>query len=112
MDNYYFVEYSNNNLNDTLHDQLFLSDLSIVFGSTVALDSKWMNVPCITYERREESLVYCIDNDWIYHVKSLDELHSKMNELLAEKKVKSMDSSKSVSGNIIEELNKAFDEVL
>ena len=38
--------------------------------------------------------------------------HSKMNELLAEKKVKSMDSSKSVSGNIIEELNKAFDEVL
>ncbi len=112
IDNYYFVEYSAGNLNDTLHDQLFLSDLSIVFGSTVALDSKWMNVPCITYERREESLVYCVDNNWIYHVKSIDELQNKMDALLTNKKDNTINSNKSVSGFIINELNKAFNEVL
>lgn len=111
LNNFYFVEYGNHNLNDTLHDQLSLSDISIVFGSTVSLDSKWMSVPCITYERRESSLVYCVDNDWIHHVKSIDELKEKMNELLIHKKEKKKDIGKSVSSFIIEEMNQAFDAV-
>ncbi|MCC6818892.1 MAG: hypothetical protein IT245_08375 [Bacteroidia bacterium] len=82
LKNYLFVEYGRHEIQDTLHDQLFLSDISIVFGSTVALDSKWMNVPCITYEIREEPLVYCVDNKWIFHVKSLDELKTKFNDVL------------------------------
>ena len=58
------------------------SDLSICFGSTVALESKWFGVPCITFEKREESLIYLTDNETIFHVKELDELIQKCNDLL------------------------------
>jgi hypothetical protein len=109
--NYLFVEYDSHNLNDTLHDQLALSDLSIVFGSTVSLDSKWMNVPCITYEKREQSLIYCTDEKWIHHVKSIDDLNTKMLHILSHSKPLYQAEHGSVSGFIINELNKALDDL-
>jgi hypothetical protein len=77
-----FIEYNSTNSKETLYDQLLISDLSICFGSTVALESKWFGVPCITFEKREESLIYLTDNEMIFHVKDLDQLIQKCNELL------------------------------
>ncbi|MBL7838466.1 MAG: hypothetical protein JNM67_13180, partial [Bacteroidetes bacterium] len=105
-DNFLFVEYGKHQVKDTLHDQLCLSDLSIVFGSTVSLDSKWMGVPCITYEKRDESLVYCVDNEMIFHVRTLDELKIKMHELLKNKRNSKPDSVSNVSKKMIEILDK------
>lgn len=105
-DNFYFVEYNSKNQNDTLHDQLLISDLSIVFGSTVSLDSKWMGIPCITYERREDSLVYCVDDEWIFHVKSKEEMKKKMEELLSRPKQVSISRKTKVSKFILDEIEK------
>ncbi|HEY1047210.1 MAG TPA: hypothetical protein VGF79_12270 [Bacteroidia bacterium] len=107
LDNYCYSNYSSSNLNETLHDQLYLSNLSIVFGSTVSLDSKWMNVPCITFERREKSLIYCEDGVNIVHVKTLDKLKEKMNEFLNLEKKGYKKTEKSVSQFIIETLNQS-----
>ncbi len=105
LDNFLFIEYGKHEVKDTLHDQLYVSDLSIVFGSTVALDSKWMGVPCITYERRDDSLVYCVDNDLIFHVKTLEELTDKMKGLLNAKRNVRSSNVKTVSNKIIEILD-------
>jgi len=86
LDNVIFVEYNKINSKETLYDQLSISDLSICFGSTVALESKWFGVPCITFEKREESLIYLTDNEMIFHVKELDQLIQKCNELLVKGK--------------------------
>lgn len=105
QNNFLFVEYGRHEIKDTLHDQLSLTDVSIVFGSTVALDSRWMNVPCISFESGEESLIYCIDNEWIFHVRSLDELKSRLFELF-DKKLKGLETtSSSVSKRILNSLN-------
>ena len=60
-----------------------ISDLSICFGSTVALESKWFGVPCITFEKRDESLIYLTDNETIFHVKDLEQMIQKCKELLS-----------------------------
>jgi hypothetical protein len=86
LENVTWVEYNQLNSKETLYDQLSKSDLSICFGSTVALESKWFGVPCITFEKREESLIYLTDNETIFHVKELDELIQKCTELLAKGK--------------------------
>lgn len=82
LKNVIFVEYTNLNSKETLYDQLSISHLSICFGSTVALESKWFGVPCITFEKRYESLIYLVDNETIYHVKDLEKLKFKCNKLL------------------------------
>lgn len=112
LNNYKIIEYNPYNLNDTLHDQLSISDVSIVFGSTVALDSKWMNVPCISYERREESLIYNIDNSSIFHVKSRMELENKIMELLNQPKPQVPNRKSKVSEIILNEINQTFDAIL
>jgi predicted glycosyltransferase len=66
-----------------LYDQLSISHLSICFGSTVALESKWFGVPCITFEKRDESLIYLTDNETIFHVKELEQMVQKCTELLS-----------------------------
>lgn len=81
--NVYTVHYTDENSKVTLYDQLLISDLSICFGSTVALESKWFGVPCITYEKREESLIYLIDDETIFHVKEVNEFIQKFNSLLS-----------------------------
>jgi hypothetical protein len=70
LPNVHWVEYNQENSKTTLYDQLSISDLSICFGSTVALESKWFGVPCITFEKREESLIYCVDDQTIFHVRN------------------------------------------
>lgn len=107
LDNYCYSKYSSSNLNETLHDQLHISNLSIVFGSTVSLDSKWMNVPCLTFERREKSLIYCEDGENIVHVKTIEELIEKTNDFLKLEKKGYSKTGKSVSQFIIETLNQS-----
>lgn len=85
--NIHIVEYDSSNLNDTLYDQLLLTDLSVVFGSTVSLDSKWMGVPCVTFESREKSLVYCADDTNIIHVKNIQEFQNEIRRFSTKKKV-------------------------
>jgi hypothetical protein len=103
LDNVIFVEYNKINSKETLYNQLSISDLSICFGSTVALESKWFGVPCITFEKREESLIYLTDNEMIFHVKELDQLIQKCNELLVKGKTEKPKLNK-VADYIIETL--------
>lgn len=106
LNNYCYSMYNSSNLTETLHDQLFLSHVSIVFGSTVSLDSKWMNVPCITFERREKSLIYFEDGRDPVLVRTIEELSSKMAEFLSLEKKNPQNLEKKVSQSIIETLTK------
>jgi hypothetical protein len=83
LNNVMWVNFDFSNSKQTLCDQLLLSDLSICFGSTVALESKWFGVPCITFEKRDESLIYLTDNETIFHVKDLEQMVQKCTELLS-----------------------------
>jgi hypothetical protein len=65
-----------------LYEQLSISDLSIVFASTVALESAWFGVPCITFEEGDHSALYCADERIIFHVNEIPSLVDKMNTLL------------------------------
>lgn len=104
LKNVHFVHYDSQNQNDTLHDQLLISDLSIVFGSTVALDSKWMGVPCITFEPRENSLIYCTDEKHIIHVQTIEEFRARVMHCSVQKKQSLPVMKGSVSDAIIEEI--------
>ena len=57
-----------------------MTDLSIVFGSTVALESKWMGVPCITYEYKEKSFVYNLESGDIEHIKDQNQLFLSLSK--------------------------------
>jgi hypothetical protein len=83
LNNVYIIDYTDENSKITLYDQLTVSHLSICFGSTVALESKWFGVPCITFEKRDKSLIYLTDNEIIFHVKTKDEFVQKINDLLS-----------------------------
>lgn len=69
--NCYIYNYTSKESKTTLYDQLLISNLSICFGSTVALESKWFGVPCITFEKRKESLIYLTEEDNVYHVNEI-----------------------------------------
>lgn len=103
LENLTWVEYNDSNSKETLYDQLSISDLSICFGSTVALESKWFGVPCITFEKREESLIYLTDNKTIFHVKELEQFNKKCLELLSTGKAEKP-KLKKVSDYIVETL--------
>jgi hypothetical protein len=76
LKNVHFVTYDLNNSKQTLYEQIYLSDIGIVFGSTVAIECQWMNVPVITFEKRETSNVYCVDQEKIRHVRSIEALEN------------------------------------
>jgi hypothetical protein len=99
LDNVIFVEYNKINSKETLYDQLSISDLSICFGSTVALESKWFGVPCLSIEDRKKSLIYCIDNESIYLAKSIT--IESLDILINKKKGMQGMSNKSISSIII-----------
>lgn len=67
------VRYNKENSKKLLYDQISISDLSICFGSTVALESSWFGVPCISVEKREKSLIYAANNKFIFHKNFLTE---------------------------------------
>ncbi len=107
VNNIFMVEFTPTNEKATLYDQLLISDISICFGSTVALESKWFNVPCITFEKREESLIYAIDNETIFLEKNLQDFEFRFLNLMNNTyKGKSMQiyNSKKVAKNIISKL--------
>lgn len=106
LKNLAYIKYNSRNLYETLHDQLLLSDVSIVFGSTVALDSKWMDVPCITFERREQSLIYCVDGEKIIHVKTLEDLQHELGKIKQKKHHTNLADKASVSDFILKEIKR------
>ncbi len=102
----HLANYNSKNLNSSLHDLLLISDLAIVYGSTVALDAKWMGVPCITFEIREKSMIYCADNDKIKHVRTLEEFKTLIKTSLFKKQNMVEENKSSVSDFILEEIIK------
>ena len=78
--NVFFLPESVKNSKDALYDQLYLTDLSIVFGSTVALESKWMGVPCITYEYKENSFIYNLESEYIEHIRDQNQLFLSLSK--------------------------------
>lgn len=102
--NVHWIEYTADNSKTTLYDQLFISSLSICFGSTVALESKWFGVPCITYEMRDESLIYMADNIHIHHVRDFDSFSNQVN-LLINSHEKRKPTLNKVSQKIVSILN-------
>lgn len=101
--NVYFIPENLKNSKEGLYDQLYLSDLSIVFGSTVALESTWMGVPCLSFEYKEQSLIYNIQANSIKHVKSKNELMDQIKNY-AFKKDKQTVENHNVSQIIAESL--------
>jgi predicted glycosyltransferase len=104
LDRVHFASYNSLNLNSSLHDLLLISDLAIVFGSTVALDAKWMGVPCISFETREKSLIYCADNDKIKHVTTIEDFSSLVKSSLHKKSVYEEKRRTSVSDFVLNEI--------
>lgn len=86
MERVFIIRYNQKDQHESLHDQLLVSDLSIVFGSTVGIESKWMNVPCITYEEREDSLLYCVDGKMVIHSRNAGEFKIDLESMLNVKK--------------------------
>jgi hypothetical protein len=78
-----------------LYDQLRISDLTVTLGSTVTIESRWFGVPAITYEEREQSIVYAVDDKTIFHISRLDELKSKAVQLLQQGKTGGQEGSDS-----------------
>jgi hypothetical protein len=70
------INYNQNNSKTTLYDQLTISDLSIVYGSTVALESTWFKVPCITFEPFPNTILHFINSAYLIHIDSIDVLEN------------------------------------
>lgn len=73
LNNVRWIQYNTSNSKTTLYDQLSISHMSICFGSTIALESKWFGVPCISVEKREPSLIYAIDEEMIFKTDKLED---------------------------------------
>ena len=101
--NVFFLPEFVKNSKDALYDQLSLTDLSIVFGSTVALESKWMGVPCLSFEYKEQSLIYNLSSNEIIHIKSKNELFEYIKNCIT-KGISKIEPNQNVSKIIAESL--------
>ena len=81
---------------ELLYDQILLSDVAIVFASTVAYECKWFNVPAITYEKNNASVLPDLDKKYISHVKNQNELISTILELFERKKETKLEPTHAV----------------
>lgn len=88
--NFIKINYNQSNSKVTLYDQLYISDLSIVYGSTVALESTWFKVPCVTFEPNEISILPFVDNRFVSHINKISHLEVLINKL--EKRTKTNDN--------------------
>lgn len=88
---------------EALFDQLYLTDLSIVMGSTVALESAWMGVESLSLEYKQESIIYNSDSNKIKHVKNIQELLNIIS-VVQKKKHQNIDTGIPVSKIIATEL--------
>jgi hypothetical protein len=106
-DRIHWVSYNQKNSKATLYDQICLSDICVVFGSTVALECKWFGKSCITYEPRQTSLLYFVDGYETVHVTQVDQFKKELDHLLEEKHqgdiVKPL---KTVASRMVEYLSK------
>lgn len=112
--NIHFIQDAEARKKDTLYDQLSISDCCIVFGSTVALESKWFDVPCISYEKREESWVYLADNKSVFHCRDFESVKSLIHDILSTEVEYSKENKSHplVADKIIEELNLEIDNTI
>ncbi len=81
LNNVQFIPEHLKNSKVALYDQIWVSDLNIVFGSTVALESLWMGVPCISFEYRKQSFVYLAGRSDILHVRTKEELKERIRSI-------------------------------
>lgn len=65
----------------SLKDQLLISDLVINFGSTVSIEAQWIGTPCVTYEKKNESDLYCVDGKTLIHVAEKEQLIRILDQL-------------------------------
>ncbi|MCB0836913.1 MAG: hypothetical protein KDD63_10430 [Bacteroidetes bacterium] len=77
------VEYNPDTIKQTLYDQLIISHVMIALGSTVLLEAKWADLPAITFEQKETSFVYCVDEKYIWHCKTPDSLVERVEGILS-----------------------------
>lgn len=75
------------NSKQVLYDILKDADLCIAFNSTIGLECKWLQIPCINVEYREKSVLYLNDQQYIYHVKNKQEIRPQILELLKKRHV-------------------------
>lgn len=101
----------NNEDKTLLYDQLSISDVSIVFGSTVAIESSWFDVPSITVEAKERSMLYAVDNEKIFHERTIPDAVHRMELLLNEKK-NIISHKSSVTQKIKEEVIKRKEQII
>ncbi len=103
LSNVKWIRYTHENLKTSLYDQLSISSLSICFGSTVAIESKWFGVPCISIEMRKESLIYAIDQKMIIKTDRFD--NQLFFELLKnDKYLTGLENKESIADSIIKTL--------
>ncbi|MCC6818891.1 MAG: hypothetical protein IT245_08370 [Bacteroidia bacterium] len=74
------IKDSYKNSKNALYDLLYLSDLAIVFGSTVALESTWFKTPCISVEYHNSNL-YFQENKYVSHIDSITKLEIQLHNL-------------------------------
>lgn len=104
-DKVYLVDEKLKNSKQAVYDLLCVSDLTIVFGSTVSLESKLFGVPCVSVEYAEASLILDVDNDTIKHIKNKEELLESLFNMRKSDHQQSQSSGASVvSERIIREL--------
>ncbi len=103
--NIHLVTYDWEGSKQSLYDQISLSDIGIVFGSTVAMECGWMNVSSVTFEKKEVSNVYCVDGINIKHVRSIEDLGSIIRALHKKQAPKGNEVRESVAEKILDLIN-------
>ncbi|MCH8902347.1 MAG: hypothetical protein IIA45_00285 [Bacteroidetes bacterium] len=109
QDRFFLIKYDEENNKTTLYDQLFITDVTVVPTSTVALESSWAGVPAITFEQNDTPLLYCVDEETIFHVKVKDHLADKVNELLQQQPKKN-DKEVTNYAKVYADFIKAFEK--
>jgi len=71
----------------SLLEQIALSDIGICLASTIAMESRWMKKPIISFEFSLSSSLYCIDNKYIFFCNSTDSLSKQIDQILRNRKI-------------------------
>jgi len=95
-ENLMIINSSKQKSKELLYDQILLSNVAIVFASTVAYECKWFNVPAITYEKNSSPVLPDLDKKYISHAKNEDELISTILELFERKKENKLEPTHAV----------------
>jgi hypothetical protein len=83
---FYLLTQENQLAKKGLFDQLSISDVVISFGSTVAMEAAYMGIPSVTFEMKNNSLLYCVDDVNIIHARSCKQLGSILDNKITQTK--------------------------